>query len=172
MKVPTTATASKQVLFIECALPRWLILYQVAKSMGRQIFRSSPLTKKMRLGIAVVLLWFACYLRLQAADEKTSEEAKRYFREARTLCERDSGMLWNKSLCGPILLVDPESSDLFADQADREHQLESRDGLFVGKLPANVNVANTATEWGGVKWTMLMLPLPADPQRRAVLLAH
>src|SRR3982751_281133 len=128
---------------------------------------------KMRWTIAAGLLWFSCYLPAQAVKEATtSDEAKKYFEEARALCERDGGTLWSKSLCGPILLVDAESRDAFADQADAEHQLESRDGLFVGKLPANVNVANTATDWAGVKWTMLMLPLPADPQGRAVLLAH
>lgn len=127
----------------------------------------------MRWGIAAVLLWFACYFPGKAAEESTtSDDAKKYFQEARRLCERDGGTLWGKPLCGPILLVDANSRDVFADQPDREHQLQSRDGLFVGKLPANVNVANTATEWAGVKWTMLMLPLPADSQRRAVLLAH
>src|SRR3954471_4781508 len=99
MNVPTTATASKQVLFIECALPRWLILYQGPKRMGRQIFRSSPLKKKMRFAIAVVLLWFTSNLPMPAAEQSTtSNDAKRYFEEARTLCERDGGTLWNKSL--------------------------------------------------------------------------
>src|ERR1044072_2946614 len=112
MKVPTTATASKQVLFIECAPPRWLILYQVGKPMGRQIFRSPPFKEMMRSGIAAVLLWFTCSPPSSAAEVNTTrKKAKKYFQEARPLCERDSGKLWNKPLCGPLLLVDTESRD-------------------------------------------------------------
>ena len=33
--------------------------------------------------------------------------AAKLFREAKVLCERDGGRLWGKSLCGPIMLVDP-----------------------------------------------------------------
>src|SRR6476469_3914447 len=124
MNVPITATANKQVLLIiECALPRWLDFVS-----GRQVHGKTNLPfvagkEKMRPGIAAVLLWFTCCLPLPAAEvSTTSHEAKKYFEEARTLCERDSGTLWNKSLCGPLLLVDPESRDAFADQADGEHR--------------------------------------------------
>src|SRR4051812_7852561 len=127
----------------------------------------------MRRGIATVVLGLTCLVLVQAAEKSPGKnEAEKYFQEARGLCERDGGTLWGRSLCGPILLVDAENRDVFADQPDREHLLHPLDGVFAGKLPANMNVANTATEWAGVKWTMLMLPLPADPQRRAVLLAH
>src|SRR4051812_45688224 len=126
----------------------------------------------MRWKVTVLLFWLASsFAGLAAEENKTSEEAKKYFREAAALCERDGGALWGKSLCSPILLVEPESREVFANQADLENQLQSRDGLFIGKLSADVNIANTAMTWAGVKWTMLMLPLPADPQRRAALLA-
>jgi len=127
----------------------------------------------MRWSVTALLFWLASSFAGQAAEgNKASDEAKKYFREAVALCERDNGKLWGKSLCGPILLVEPESRDVFANQADLGNRLQSRDGVFIGKLPAEVNIANTATTWAGVKWTMLMLPLPADSQRRAALLAH
>src|SRR6476620_11111000 len=126
----------------------------------------------MRWKVTVLLFWLASSLAGWAAEGNTASDAKKYFREAAALCESDGGALWGKSLCGPMLLVEPDRRDVFANQADRENQLQSRDGLFTGKLPADVNIANTATTWAGVKWTMLMLPLPADSQRRAALLAH
>lgn len=43
---------------------------------------------------------------------------------------------------------------------------------FAGKLPPNVLVANTAVDWAGVKWTVVMWPLPEDALRRRILLAH
>ena len=47
-----------------------------------------------------------------------------------------------------------------------------RGEIFRGRLPDEINIANTATDWAGVKWTMMMLPLPEDAGRRAALLAH
>jgi len=44
--------------------------------------------------------------------------------------------------------------------------------VYVGTLPAGVTPANTAVTWGGVRWAMVMLPLPADRFTRLELLAH
>lgn len=127
----------------------------------------------MRGPIAAALLLFGPWIGVAGeTKEQAAADAAQYFQEAKALCERDGGTLWGQSLCGPMLLVDPESRDLFASQDGSQQPLEARAGFFVGKMPPTVNVANTATEWNGVKWTMLMLPLPADEQRRAVLLVH
>jgi hypothetical protein len=122
-----------------------------------------------------LLLGIALVTQCIAAEEQRSQqidEAARHLREARILCDRDAGTLWGKSLCGPLLLVNPGTREVFANQADAEHQLQKQGDLYTGKLPAAVNIANTATEWAGVKWTMVMLPLPEEPHRRAALLAH
>lgn len=122
-----------------------------------------------------LLLGIALVTHCIAAEEQRSpqlDEAERHLREATTLCDQDAGALWGKSLCGPLLLVDPGTREIFANQADAERQLQKQDDIYTGKLPAAVNIANTATEWAGVKWTMVMLPLPEEPHRRAALLAH
>lgn len=98
--------------------------------------------------------------------------ASQYFQEARTLCSRDNGKLWGVSLCAPILFVDRKTRTIVANQADREGVLIKDGNVFVGKLPAKVNIANTAIEWAGVKWTMIIFPLPEDKYRRANLMAH
>ena len=92
--------------------------------------------------------------------------------EAEALCRADDGRLWGTSLCGPLLLVDPATRDVFANQADKQKILRPEGGIFAGKLPNEINIANTAVEWGGVKWTMIMLPLPEEKARRAALMAH
>ena len=98
--------------------------------------------------------------------------ASQYFQEAQAVCNRDNGRLWGVSLCAPMLLVDRKTRTVVANQADKEGILTKDGNVFVGQLPAKVNIANTATEWDGVKWTMVIFPLPEDKIRRANLLAH
>jgi len=125
--------------------------------------------------LSQLLLGIALLTPCIAADEQRSpqiDEVARDIREARTLCEQDAGALWGKSLCGPLLLVSSDTREVFANQADAEHRLQQQGDIYVGTLPSGVNIANTATNWAGVKWTMIMLPLPGEPHRRAALLAH
>jgi len=98
--------------------------------------------------------------------------ASRYFQEVRSICEKDHSKIWGISLCGPVLLVDRETRTVMANIVDRQGALQQLGNVFVGKLPASVNISNTATEWSGVRWTMLMMPLPENEVRRANLMAH
>lgn len=99
--------------------------------------------------------------------------AGRYFDEARRTCESDGGRLWGRPLCGPMLFVDPSTRGVVANQSDAEGLLKPLGAVFVGTLPAEVNVANTAADWGGVRWLMVMTSsLPPDKYRRASLMAH
>ncbi len=98
--------------------------------------------------------------------------AAQNFTEARELCEQDGGKLWGHSLSGPILLVDPASREVVASEADHEGQLKKNGKVFAGKLPAQVMIGNMAIEWAGVKWTMVMLPLPDDRFSRRALFGH
>lgn len=98
--------------------------------------------------------------------------ASQYFQEAKALCSRDNGKLWGVSLCAPMLFVDRRTRTVVANQADKEGILTKDGSVFVGQLPAKVNIANTATEWAGVKWMMVIFPLPEDKHRRANLMAH
>jgi len=100
------------------------------------------------------------------------KRAQEYFGDAQTASRRDHGALWGVELCGPILFADPETRAVVANQADGEGRLERRDGVYVGKLPDAVGVANTATQWAGVAWTMVMWPLPELRQPRVRLLMH
>lgn len=125
-------------------------------------------------------LWFAAWLLAgithTAADAQEQSidlaKAKQYFDEAHSICTHDGGKLWGKSLCGPMLFVDPETRQVAANQADAERRLTPYSGIFSGKLPAELNIANTAITWAGVHWTMIMWPLPESPTARDRLMMH
>ncbi len=106
---------------------------------------------------------------LGAVDPKG---AAAVFQEARAICERDGGVFWGRSLCGPILLVDPNDRVAIANQADPGGVLKANGGAFTGVLPDAVAVANTPTDWSGLRWTQLLWPLPANAEQRHVMLAH
>jgi hypothetical protein len=99
-------------------------------------------------------------------------EAREVFDQARRLSEADAGRLWGVRLYGPTLLVDPETRFVVANEADQEGHLTENQGVFVGKLPQQESVANTAYQWAGVTWTMLMWPLPTNRYTRGRLLMH
>ena len=73
------------------------------------------------------------------------ERAGEYFREVDELCRADGGQLWGVSLAGPVMIVDPATRVVFANHADAEGQLKQEGNVFVGTLPANVPIANTAS---------------------------
>jgi hypothetical protein len=110
-----------------------------------------------------------------AAAQSTSIDTKlaaQYFRQLEETSRRDGGKTWGLSLYGPIIFVDPNTSDVVANQADVENNLVSRDGVFVGKLPTEISPANTAIDWAGVHWTMVMWPVSEFRQARERLLLH
>jgi hypothetical protein len=98
--------------------------------------------------------------------------ARQYFEEAREVSERDNGRLWGVPLYGPMMFVDRQTRFVVANQPDREGKLAKSGEVFVGTLPETVLVANTATDWAGVHWTMVVWPLPQNKLRRAGLMMH
>lgn len=94
------------------------------------------------------------------------------FAEAKAICERDNGALWGRSLCGPVLLVDPTDRSVIANQADANGALIAKNGAFAGTLPDAVLVANSPTEWAGTRWTELVWPVDFDGMLRRVTLTH
>src|SRR5688572_7566068 len=98
--------------------------------------------------------------------------AARAFREAEEAALADDGKLWGQSLVAPILLADPGTRAVVANQPDEQQKLAEREGVFVGTLPPEVGIANTAVEWAGVRWTMVMWPLPENRHARTRLLLH
>src|ERR1051326_1429352 len=119
--------------------------------------------RRLNLFVVVALLAILPLVQNRALAQNSPIEtalASQYFQEAQALCNRDNGKLWGVALCAPMFFVDRKTRTVVANQADKEGNLTKNGNIFVGQLPANVNIANTATEWAGVKWTMIIFPLP------------
>ncbi|HUP21005.1 MAG TPA: hypothetical protein VM778_13785 [Gemmatimonadota bacterium] len=99
-------------------------------------------------------------------------EARRAFDAARAAGQADGGRLWGVELHGPVFLVDRATRFVVADRADAGGALEETDGLWTGTLPENLNPANSAIEWAGQRWTMVLWPTPSIPHARNWLLLH
>lgn len=99
------------------------------------------------------------------------ETAADFFDEARGL---ESANPWPGTLYGPILFVEPSSRYVVANEADAAGVLgpDEPGGVVAGTLPEDVAIANTAVDWSGKRWTMLVWPLPAGYFARRALLGH
>jgi len=106
-----------------------------------------------------------------AAEPIPTAQAAAALSEMRAACAADAGRLWNTDLCGPVVFVDPKTRGFVADR-QVPGDSTPKDGLFTGRLPNQMNAANTAVEWGGRRWTMVLWPLPADKAERLGLLLH
>jgi hypothetical protein len=71
-----------------------------------------------------------------------------------------------------MLLVNPVTRRVVTNQQSANKSLQEVDGGFEGKLPANVVVGNTALDWEGTRWSMLLWPVASDPTTRRVILMH
>ena len=94
-----------------------------------------------------------------------------YFNEIKVEANKHQ-QIWATDLYGPILLVNPNTRQLFANFSDTAGILKQIGEIYSGILPNEINIANTAINWNGRRWAMIMLPLPVNKQDRLNLLAH
>lgn len=93
------------------------------------------------------LLVLALASSIPAADAAPDPAvAEHVFAEARRLCEAEAGALWGRSLCGPVMLVDPADAGVVASHADAGGVLVRLGAVYTGTLPADAVMSNTAME--------------------------
>jgi hypothetical protein len=120
-----------------------------------------------RLAIAVLLP-----LSLHAQQPIDTALARSYFAELRQLGATDGEKLWGRRVAGPMMFVDPSSHAIVANESDAKGILREQHGLWFGSLPKESNPANTAIDFGGRKFSMVMWPLPDSRYSRRRLLMH
>jgi len=120
----------------------------------------------------ITCLFFICGLQYCSAQgtDTTARLAAAYFKELK-LAVQDQH-IWKEPVYGPMLLVFPESHLAYANEPDSAGILKPVDGVYKGSLPSSMIIGNTAVEWGGKTWSMVMWPPPADRDARLNLLAH
>jgi hypothetical protein len=117
-----------------------------------------------------ITLFFSLII-MKTAAQTFQDRIATYFSEIKERCE-DHHALWEKNLYGAILLVNPKSRQVFANEPDSSHVLIKDRDIYSGMLPNNINIANTVTNWNGKRWAMILLPLPENQYERVNLLAH
>lgn len=124
--------------------------------------------------IVILTIQIMLPLKIKAQECIDYALAKSYFIEMDSLCSVDNGKLWGINLYGPTMLVIPESRTIIANQPDNEGKLSEQEGVFIGKLPQNINIANTSIYWSGKNWVMVMWNTISlnDPYSRNKLLIH
>src|ERR1041385_7181701 len=98
-----------------------------------------------------------------AADAQVQPQiARRWFEEAKKLCERDAGRLWSVSLCGPMVIVDQATGTRAKSQPEPE-----------GQPPRFPGFADGPVSWGGLRWfswpLYMLADKPADVRQRVML---
>lgn len=100
------------------------------------------------------------------------KKAKEIFSDIKKVLTKDSDKLWGIELYGPVMFADPSTREIVTNEPDQNGNLKEVEGVFFGKLEDKVNIANTAIDWSGKKWTMVRLPLPEDNDARRDLIIH
>lgn len=100
------------------------------------------------------------------------DQARIYFDELRQLGQADGGNLWGRQVAGPMIFVDPQSRSIVANMSDLRGALHAEKGAWVGTLAAEQSPANTAIEWNGRRWSMVMWPVSDSRYARRRLLMH
>src|SRR5690554_4439473 len=101
----------------------------------------------------------------------STKDIVQYFEQIKVTTERHT-LLWDKNLYAPILLVDPNTREAFANVQDEEGELIEQNGFFICRLPKSVPASNTDITWNGIHWAMLTLPLPTNRYDRTDLTTH
>jgi len=109
------------------------------------------------------------------ANENLTEEEKsiaQTFLEVDSLLKIDNGKFWGKRLYGAIILINPETRVFYSNENNSANEFEKISTIYKDSLPTDINIANTAINWDGKRWSMVMLPLPTDKIPRNNLLIH
>lgn len=105
------------------------------------------------------------------ASRYSADSLLLYFRQVEKATFLHQG-LWDKDIYGPILLVDPETREVYANRPDEEGALKFDKGIYSGVLPKKITFSNTDIRWSGTHWAMIKLPLSANEQDRIDLITH
>lgn len=104
--------------------------------------------------------------------EEDLSQAGIAFTELKERLNVDNGKMWNHDLSSPLMLVNRDTRTFVANEQDAEGKLKKQGDFYTGMLPENINIANTAFDWNGKRWTMVFLPLPETKEGRLRLLIH
>jgi hypothetical protein len=137
------------------------------------MLRSCEYVRRLLLVSQVGVLSLASVPAHAGPEPNSIGQAKKVFADARAVSDEEGGHLWGRKLYGRMLLVDPQTRAVVANEPDPQGVLHATDGVYVGTLPASLIISNAPTEWESLRWTMLMsFTIPDDMTSRRITLAH
>ncbi len=120
-----------------------------------------------------VILFFSLTIGAQSQSlSDSARQAQAYFEEFDSVCHTPQAWLWGRSLYGPVMLVNPQTKQIFTNTQDTQGKLKAVGKIWTGSLEPTVQLGNTSMDWGGVHWAMILLPLPNIASKRLDLLVH
>ena len=125
----------------------------------------------MKYLIAILMFSLLAEQSISQNFNYSETEISDYFNQVKIATEANDS-LWNKNIYGPILLVDPNTREVYANVSDADSNLVYFNGIYRGVLPQEIPVSNTDINWGGTHWAMLLLPLPEDRFNMVDLMTH
>ena len=122
--------------------------------------------------LAVLLMSSVASPNVLSGQTADTANALGALRDALTACRQDAGMLWSRSLFGPIALVDRKTRLVIANDTVPSRTFLPYSDAFITTAPADVGFANTSFTWANRSWAMIVLPLPRDRFDRVALVMH
>lgn len=123
----------------------------------------------MKKVIVLLICWQATICHAQSIDT-ASQMAAFYFKEAEIAAKNQK--IWPVQLYGPMLFVEAQSRITYANMPDIAGILKPNGEIYKGVLPKDLIVANTAINWQGKVWSVVLWPLPKDREERLNLVLH
>ncbi|MGH8297928.1 MAG: hypothetical protein ACRES6_01440 [Steroidobacteraceae bacterium] len=96
--------------------------------------------------------------------------ASRVFARAQALCSADGGHLWGVSLCGSLMLADPQTHAAIANVP--VPGAEHTGPFYRFTLPTDAPIANAPFEYDGIRFAQVTWPLTGSADEQAVTLMH
>ncbi|UII21301.1 hypothetical protein [Fulvivirga ligni] len=94
------------------------------------------------------------------------------FQDVDSVLKLDNGVMWGEKLNGPIIIVDADTRVFYSNEDSDIKGFKAVGSIFTDSLPDAINTANTALNWNGKRWSMLVLPLPERGVARNNLVIH
>lgn len=126
-------------------------------------------TRDMKRIVTFIICCMALAAQAQYADT-ASRLAASYFKEAEIAARHQH--IWRVPVYGPMMFVDPETRITYANQPDSAGILKPKGDIYEGHLPKSVMIANTAIDWGGKTWSVMLWPMLKDRNERVNLMMH
>jgi hypothetical protein len=126
------------------------------------VANGKPGIRMRKIWMTIFVSYCVCYAQPTAA-QVDQQRAQEYFKEARALCERDSGHLWGMPICAPMIIADLRTHTFATSQPPPD-----------SPQPKVVGLVNAPFNWDGVTWIAYTWDdlATAPPWRRKEIMLH